>query len=198
MSRRAIIVFIKNPVAGKVKTRLAAEIGEHKALEAYQTLLQYTFEIVEQLEVDIFVYSNEPVPDSFHKPGKSTVRIQHGKTLGDRMFNAFTEVFETGYQSCIIIGSDCPELTPETIETAFQLLDVTDVVIGPANDGGYYLLGMKTVHGKLFHGKKWSTGTVLNDTIADFRVLNLDYSQLPVLSDLDTFEDYKQFPDFWV
>ena len=109
--------------------------------------------------------------------------------LGERMLAAFEEMFEKGYEKAVIIGSDCAELQGEHIATAFEQLDKHDFVIGPANDGGYYLLGMKKLATCLFESKKWSTNTVFEDTIKDIQRLKKTVFVLPPLNDLDRHED---------
>jgi len=114
---------------------------------------------------------------------------QHGNSLGERMNNAFNNVFEKKYSKAIIIGTDCPALTEKVINDAFEKLNNYDVVIGPANDGGYYLLGMKKLHQQLFKNINWSTETVFDATINICNNLNLSYCLLPVLNDVDEEKD---------
>ena len=105
------------------------------------------------------------------------------------MKNAFVAGFETGYTSICIIGTDCYELTAEIITEAFEELESADAVIGPATDGGYYLLGMNKPHVDVFNNKKWSTETVLKETLDDFEALELIYVKLDALNDVDTEDD---------
>jgi rSAM/selenodomain-associated transferase 2 len=109
------------------------------------------------------------------------------------MANAFSRVLQD-VDIAVIIGSDCLELTAAIIEDAFSALERFDAVIGPARDGGYYLLGMKQFHPELFAGKQWSTSTVFQDTVADLRALGLAYTALPVLSDIDDIDDLRRSP----
>ena len=105
------------------------------------------------------------------------------------MLNAFKVTFKLGYERTILIGSDCNELTPEVLEHAIRALDENDLVIGPAKDGGYYLIGMKKLHPKLFVYKNWSTPTVFKEAIFEAKELNFKYYLLPVLSDIDNEQD---------
>ena len=105
------------------------------------------------------------------------------------MKNAFEKVFSAGSQKVIIVGTDIPDLSKEVIIKAFELLDSNDVVIGPAKDGGYYLLGMKKMHTKLFDKIEYSTSSVLSETLLKIKELNLTYHLLPELRDIDTEED---------
>ena len=191
--QKAIIIFVRNPELGKVKTRLAKEIGDAKALQVYTELLQHTHTITSHLDCDRFVFytdvinENDLWNDGFEK------KLQEGESLGDRMLLAFFELFQQGYSKIVIVGSDCPELTPFIIEDAFDKLDTSDVVIGPSTDGGYYLLGLTKLIPPLFATKQWSTGTVLADTINDIALLRKSYSLLTELSDIDTAQDLARF-----
>jgi rSAM/selenodomain-associated transferase 1 len=184
-----LIIFIKNPVLGKVKTRLAAGIGDHRALEVYMQLLEITRGVALKVNCtrNVF-YSDEIVSDDW-EDDKFNKFVQEGEDLGERMKNAFEQVFALGANKAVIIGSDCPELTSNIIAEAFELLDSRDVTIGPANDGGYYLLGMKKLHPFLFEGKEWSTDSVLSATEADLIKNGLSLKKLQALSDLDTTDE---------
>lgn len=185
-----LIIFIKNAQLGKVKTRLAATVGDEAALAIYNKLCLYTKSIAMRSESNNYVfYSNfieeEGIWDSFNK------RLQKGDDLGERMKNAFEEV-STSFTKTIIIGSDCATLSEEILNLAFQLLENQDVVIGPAEDGGYYLLGMKKVFPCLFENIEWSSDSVLTKTIEAVEKLQLKYALLPTLSDIDTEQDWQK------
>jgi hypothetical protein len=186
----ALIIFIKNPELGKVKTRLAKSIGNQKALEVYEILQEKTREVSLGVNAQRFLFYSEEVnlkdgwlDTNFIK------RLQDNGGLGDRMEMAFRTVFENGAQKAIIIGSDCYDITPELIELAYQKLDDSDTVIGPANDGGYYLIGMKKNQPDLFQDMTWSTETVFQNTIDKITKLNRTFKALPTLIDIDTEED---------
>lgn len=184
-----LIIFVKNPVLGKVKTRLAADIGDERALEVYEQLLKITRNEAAKANCTRHVfYSDEIVSDAWDDDSFNKF-VQEGSDLGERMNNAFEQVFALGARKAIIIGSDCPGLTTEIIENSFCVLDEHDVAIGPAKDGGYYLLGMKKQLPFLFEGKKWSTDSVLSETIHDLKENRLSYGMLIELSDLDTVKD---------
>ena len=187
---KALIIFIKNPVLGKVKTRLAATIGNVKAFEVYKKLLAHTQKITLLIDADKFLFyadflkrEDEWANDWFIK------NLQKGSDLGERMYHAFEYTFLNKYQKVIIIGSDCIDLSASVIEDAYMLLDNTDVVIGPAKDGGYYLLGMKSLHQCLFKNVSWSTSQVLKQTLSICRSQHLNYSLLPTLTDIDVEND---------
>ncbi|MDX5437648.1 MAG: TIGR04282 family arsenosugar biosynthesis glycosyltransferase, partial [Pontibacter sp.] len=116
-------------------------------------------------------------------------RVQPTGDLGKKMQKAFAAAFLEGYISVVIIGSDCLQLTPDIINRAYKELETHDVVIGPALDGGYYLLGMNCLYPQLFQNKRWSTEHVFPDTIHDLQRLHLSYTLLPHLSDIDHAED---------
>jgi hypothetical protein len=191
MYKNSIIILIRNPILGKVKTRLARNIGAEHALKIYKYLLRYTKSVVTQVECSHLVFYSDFIEykdiwdnDNFHK------FIQSGSEFGERMYNAFKIALKY-HEKSLIIGSDCYEITPTILNNAFKQLDSYDIVIGPAEDGGYYLLGMKRLYSRLFRNKEWSTSSVLKDTINDIEKLDLSYYLLPVLSDIDEIEDLK-------
>jgi len=186
----ALIIFVRNPEKGKVKSRLAKDLGDDKTLEVYKYLLQYTRDVACGCNCSHFVfYSSYVHINDVFDDNLFTKFVQEGDDLGERMQNAFKKVLELGCKKVCIIGSDCYELETEIINTAFEKLDANEVVIGPASDGGYYLLGMKQLHNQLFSGKEWGTSSVLDDTMDVFTKLSLSYQELPVLNDIDTIED---------
>ena len=117
-----------------------------------------------------------------------------GEELGARMENAFADIFEMGYEKAVIIGSDMYDLSQSDLEEAFSRLETQDFVIGPAEDGGYYLLGMKQLNGSIFRNKNWGTKTVLKDTLKDLEKENV--AQLKERNDIDTYDDIKDEPAF--
>jgi rSAM/selenodomain-associated transferase 1 len=191
-TRQLLMVFIKNPVPGKVKTRLASSIGEAQALTVYNKLLDHTLNTSRSLPVDKVVYYSDFIPaDDVWRTSGFSQELQQGDDLGERMMNAFIKAFQQHYEQVAIIGSDCFDLTKSILTNAFDELNKKDVVVGPALDGGYYLLGMKSLHQKLFLNKTWSTEKVLNDTLENIHELNLSFYLLPLLRDIDTEQDLK-------
>jgi rSAM/selenodomain-associated transferase 1 len=185
-----LIIFYRNPRLGKVKTRLAASVGNHRALDIYRKLSGHTKSITENLPVDKIVFYSESIDLMDIWPNATFLKaFQEGNDLGEKMKNAFVAGFETGYTSICIIGTDCFELTPEIIKEAFEVLQSTDVVLGPASDGGYYLLGMKRPYVEFFQNKLWSSASVLEDTINDLESMNLSHATLQQLADVDTEDD---------
>lgn len=187
----ALLIFVKNPVKGNVKTRLAADVGDEKALAIYRKLLGYTREVVRPLAVDKQVwYSREVAENDEWSPQAFAKRKQQGAGLGERMQYAFRQAFAEGYQRVVIIGSDCGELTTSLLERTYVALEETDIIIGPAEDGGYYLLGMNHYIPELFQQKAWSTSSVLDQTIDDCQKLRKAFQLMPLLNDVDTATDW--------
>ena len=187
--KKALIIFIKNPVYGQVKTRLAATAGNVKALEIYKQLVQHTYSITHHLSVEkIIFYSNEIIEDDVWKDVFKK-QLQCGNDLGERMMQAFNYTFKNNYSNVVIIGTDCPELNEQMIENAFEKLNEHDVVLGPAADGGYYLLGMKNLHKHLFIDVEWSTNKVLQTTMERCMQHSLNYFLLDELHDVDEEKD---------
>lgn len=185
-----LIIFYRNPEIGKVKTRLAATLGDSKALAIYLYVAAHTKSITENLPLDKAVYYSHYIDTEDNWQNAAYQKyLQTGHDLGERMANAFIQGFRSGYQSVCIIGTDCFELTSGIVEEAFVQLRSNDTVVGPARDGGYYLLGMKAYHSRLFTNKLWSTSSVYAATIQDFKTLALHYYALPVLTDVDEERD---------
>jgi len=188
--KRLLIIFYRNPELGKVKSRLAETIGVERALAIYLLMAAHTRKISLHVKVDRVVYYSRFIDtednwlnNDFQK------RLQHGDDLGEKMKKAFEESFDSGYESVCIIGTDCLELTAEVLVRAFEILDHEDAVLGPAADGGYYLLGMNRFIPDVFDHKKWSTDSVCSDTIEDFKRLAYKYQLLPTLHDIDSEND---------
>lgn len=190
LRKQALIIFIKNAESGKVKTRLAKDIGNENALTIYKFLLDHTRQVASALDVSrLLFYGSRIDPDDEWPEELYKKMVQKGHDLGTRMFNAFKEAFYQGCEQVIIIGSDCPEIDPGLLRTAFTKLEAYDFVLGPARDGGYYLLGMNYLENRLFINKNWSTDSVALDTLKDIQELNKLCYLMPELNDIDTIED---------
>ena len=189
-SEELLLIFTRNPLLGKVKTRLASGIGDKAALDVYTYLLKHTAEITQILQVEKWICYSEKIPqkDIWNKENFRK-KLQQGSDLGERMEQAFSEAFEKGYNKVVIIGSDLFDIKKEDLKRAFLTLDDHDYVLGPAQDGGYYLLGMTKKTPKLFSKKDWSTERVLEQTLEDLKQEKVKL--LPVRNDIDTFEDMK-------
>lgn len=192
MNKEALIIFVKKPEIGKVKTRLAESIGDEQALAVYHKLLERTLAVTQPLAMDKFVYyTPEIVHDDLWNDDLYFKALQAEGDLGQKMQTAFEERFEAGYQQVCIIGSDCYQLSSRILEQAFEELRQHDVVIGPSSDGGYYLLGMNKLIPALFSNKPWSSEEVLEQTVADIKQQQLSCFLLPELTDIDREEDLK-------
>ena len=190
LMEKLLIIFVKNPKIGKVKSRLAKSIGDRKALSVYKKLLRRTKEHVIDLEIDKRVCYSEMIDqEDLWENSKFQKSLQQGDDLGVRMYNAIKDASKDPYHKICLIGSDIMELTDEIIIRAFSLLDEHDIVLGPSFDGGYYLIGMKSPVKELFLNKKWSTEVVLAETVNKIKKLKLTYALLPTLNDIDEIED---------
>lgn len=182
--------MLKNPVKGKVKTRLAKDVGDDKALEIYLKLLEHTKTITAKIVADKFIFYSDVVErndlfeNSFYK--KYT---QCSGDLGARMDYAFSIPFKNDYKNVVMIGADCYELQQEHIDVAFEKLAENDFVFGPANDGGYYLIAMKKWNRWVFKNKLWSTEKLYAETKQEIISNNGKLFELEMLSDVDTVKD---------
>jgi rSAM/selenodomain-associated transferase 1 len=189
------MVFMKNPIAGKVKTRLAVEVGKDEALNIYKKLIGHTHFVTSKINTcDKAIYYSSSVDehdqwmsDSYNK------HLQKGNDLGEKLSNAFSDAFRRGYEKVIAIGTDSFELTRDIIDKAFSSLEETDIVIGPAKDGGYYLIGMNEHKAELFKDIEWGTAKVLSATLYIIRPIGCKYTLLKQLSDIDTLKDYEKY-----
>lgn len=190
-----LLIFTRNPELGKCKTRLAATVGDKTALTIYNFLLEHTVAITKDLSAHKQVYYTEEIwEDDVWESSIYDKKLQDGINLGDRMQNAFHAGFKAGFKRIIIIGSDMYDISQEDIEQAFIALQNHDFVVGPAEDGGYYLLGMTRLHEPLFQDKVWGTGTVLKNTLSDLK--NEDYATLSIKNDVDVYEDIEHIDAF--
>ncbi|MFN0036661.1 MAG: TIGR04282 family arsenosugar biosynthesis glycosyltransferase [Saprospiraceae bacterium] len=190
--KNALLIFIRNPALGKVKTRLARTLGDAEALRIYHILLGQTRAAALGCAAERWLFYSDFVAenDGWDSPFFQK-KTQHTGELGERMEAAFQLAFEAGAHKAVIIGSDCPELTGAVLQQAFDLLDAADFVLGPVPDGGYYLLGMKALDPSIFRGIAWSTATVREKTLEKMAATGKSCALLPMLSDVDTEEDWR-------
>jgi uncharacterized protein len=204
-TKKALIIFIKNPELGKVKTRLARTVGDEKALEIYHELSKITRENAKIMMahpetigrgIKCCVFYSDFIDNTDKWSSISFKKwVQNGADLGERMANAFSTIFEKQEKVCII-GSDCPTLSPTILKQAFQALDKHDFVIGPSTDGGYYLLGISKSVGDyrfVFDNMAWSTDTVLPETVKRISEKDNTLFFLPELTDIDEEKDWIAF-----
>ncbi len=189
------MILTRNPELGRCKTRLAAKVGDEAALDIYKFLLNHTVSFTKDLNVEKWVYYSESIwENDIWDRNNYQKKLQIGNDLGERMLNAFQEGFNSGFEKIIIIGSDMYHLSQADLEEAFLRLEEHDYVVGPAEDGGYYLLGMKSLKKEVFQNKSWGTDTVLSDTLKDLQSGSI--FMLPERNDVDYYEDIKNIEAF--
>jgi len=195
LSKDLLLILTRNPELGKCKTRLAAKVGDRAALDIYKFLLDKTVSFTEDLKVEKWVYYSEEIwKDDIWDNNIYQKKLQVGNDLGKRMMNAFNEGFQAGFEQIIIIGSDMYHLNQSDLEEAFSKFKNQNFVVGPAEDGGFYLLGMKSLKKELFQNKEWGTNTVLDDTLSDLK--DEKVALLEERNDVDYYEDIKDIEAF--
>ena len=192
MPDKLLLVFAKNKLFGLVKTRLAKSIGPEAAYKVYEQLFHLTETETQRVKgVAIQIYFSHEIDESAW--GEIPKYVQEGKDLGARMSNAFKAGFKAGYTQIIGVGADLPDLTSERIENAFVELENHDFVFGPAEDGGYYLVGLNGDKGLyVFENKPWSTSELLKLTKEEIETNKHKLTLLEELNDIDTIEDLEQ------
>lgn len=199
MDENALIIFLKYPEPGKVKTRLAKDIGAERAANIYKSLAE---KIIRKTSHNSYkqhiFYTPFSKKEEIQKWLINSYRFypQKGEDLGQKMFNAFLEVFNRGFRKAICIGTDVPHLTRKIIIEAFAKLEKNETVIGPSTDGGYYLIGMTKSMEEIFSNIDWGTDRVLSQTIDILKELDLNYSILDEIPDIDNIEDLRLYRKF--
>ncbi|MBL1140450.1 MAG: glycosyltransferase [Proteobacteria bacterium] len=194
----SLIIFAKSPVIGQVKTRLIPDIGQYQATAIYKELLTTTLATAVESKIsDIQLWVHGDIQHQYFLNLKNRERFkfykQTGKNLGQRMLNAITCVLDK-YPYVVLIGSDCPELLSSDIHKAMTLLDKgKDLVLGPAKDGGYYLIGLRKHTPELFIGINWGAADVLDETVLRANELELDTGFLSKRNDVDLFCDLQAY-----
>ncbi|MBI3758938.1 MAG: TIGR04282 family arsenosugar biosynthesis glycosyltransferase [Deltaproteobacteria bacterium] len=188
----------KAPLAGQVKTRLLGELTAEDAADLYAAFLSDTFVLMEDVAAErealrlVLCYTPEGAAEAFEKVERegSLMLAQRGADLGERLQNCLADLFELGYEAVVIIGGDSPTLPGENVWEALEsLTDNDQVVLGPAEDAGYYLLGMRQLHPRLLQDIPWSTSEVLAVTRERAREANITLIELPSWYDVDTPEE---------
>jgi rSAM/selenodomain-associated transferase 1 len=194
VKKSRVIVFVKNAIAGKVKTRLAKTIGDEEALVIYKQLLRITERETSLLEAEKEVwYAWEVGEGDIWDDEKFRKRVQIEGDLGEKMTNAFKKSFEEGLKKVVLIGSDCPTLTAEILEEAFEKLENNDVVFGPSSDGGYYLIGMSSFKPEVLSDISWSTEEVMKQTEKRASKNDIKLAKLQILNDIDNEQDWNEY-----
>jgi hypothetical protein len=198
-SSERVIIMTRLPVAGKVKTRLIPALGARGAMQLHRILLQHTIlcalALGPQVDVEVCV---EGADSSSHMdlPEAGIIYThQRGRDLGERMYNAFRKAFREGCERAVLVGSDIPGLRPHILMGALEKLRENDVVIGPAQDGGYYLIGLNEPEAEIFHGVPWGTEAVLKKTLEILQRSGLVFFLVETLRDVDRPEDLAAVKD---
>jgi uncharacterized protein len=193
-SDQTIIVFVRAPESGRVKTRLAAELGSDDALGIYRRLAEHTLSVARQVRdahvVVCYTPEDARAAVAAWLGDDVALRAQRDADLGVRMAGAIEEALTGGAGAVAIVGTDCPGLDPQLIERAFAELANADVVLGPAMDGGYYLLAVKRNHPALFDGIPWSSPDTLAETLSAAADAGLRIALLEKRRDIDTAADW--------
>ncbi len=196
MNLNILLYFVKYPTPGKVKTRLAKTVGVQEAARLYRELAEKNLRVIASLHqrnICDLVIAFDPLEKKEDFKRWLSVSCEYlpqcGEGLSERLTNTFREAFQKGGKRVMALGSDTLNLTPDIIEDGFEALKSKDVVVGPAEDGGYYLIGLSCFRPELFEGITWSTSEVLDQTYKLIRQLNLSYQSLCLLEDLDEIEN---------
>jgi rSAM/selenodomain-associated transferase 1 len=190
-----LLVFAKYPQAGNCKTRLARGMGTANALRVYQALLHHTLTVARALPCRKILMADPPShaqDGADWAPGMDAYLPQAQGDLGTRLSAAFAASFDRGARKSVVIGCDCPQISKESIVSSFTALNDCDAVLGPTEDGGYYLLGLKEERPALFQSIPWSTGQVLEQTLNILKIHSLSYISLNAFSDVDTLADFER------
>lgn len=192
--KNCLIIFTRKPEKGKVKTRLAQGVGDDKALKIYKFLLEHTAKTTAKVNAHKRVYYTKAIVENdvwddniFDK------NVQIEGDLGQKMQQAFEQTFQDGFENVVIVGSDLYDIDHKLIDKAFEKLNQNDVVIGPATDGGYYLLGTKSIFPEIFKNKPWGTDKILNLTLQDLK--SKQVALLEAKNDIDYKEDAMSFDE---
>jgi hypothetical protein len=190
-----LIIFAKNPIPGKVKTRIIPYITPTDAAKLYKAFISDIVSNTLKLQCEqiVIAYTPSKAEIAFHKIcGQSINYIpQEGRNLGERIKNAFRYAFNKGSKRTVIIGTDSPTLPLSYIQKAFSVLEKVPITIGPTFDGGYYLIGLSEQNDDIFDGIEWSTSSVFSQTLTRIQAINKQFYLLPPWYDIDTPEDLK-------
>jgi len=186
-------IFARPPVPGNVKTRLIPDIGPDKAARVYRYCLEYTLAVARQSGLDYQLFISEPSDDPIIQ--QEDYSLQKGPDLGARMFHAFQDLFRRGTDGAIIIGTDCLDLTSMHLQAAAGALSDHELVLLPALDGGYALIGCSEIDPALFDRLRWSTDQVYRQTVANARRLDYRVKALEPVRDIDRLQDLENYPE---
>lgn len=194
--KKAVILFTRVPLSGPTKTRMQSLLSMEEAAELQACMIRDIGQVCWPGEWDTFVYGT---PDKECPKLKTLflydvcVKVQSGSGLGEKMYNAIEQVLGKGYEACILLGSDIPHIKKTDLEKAFQILETTDVVLGPTKDKGYYLVGMSRTHKEVFERQQYGAGEVLKNTLVKIRNAGLSVGLLSKYNDMDVPYDLYEF-----
>lgn len=188
-----LIQFAREPLPGQVKTRMLPELSPEQACDLHRELVYWTSEVLTfsqlgRVELSVAGNTGSPLFRQCEGLGVKAVRRQNGKDLGERMYNALAQGLEQ-HSKVILVGSDSPQLDRDYLQSAITALDDCAVVLGPAEDGGYVLIGVRELDMRWFEEVEWGSSTVYADTVARFDLTGADWQRLSVLQDIDRPED---------
>jgi len=195
MAGNRLVIFVKAPRPGWVKTRLAKVLGKKGACQAYQTMVARLLSHLHGLRRITLRYAPDDAEAEIRpwlRPGWQS-QAQGTGTLGERLTRAFAEAFAQGDRRVVLIGSDCPDVQEKDIEMAWRVLRDCDVVLGPALDGGYWLVGLNRPRPELFEGISWSSSDVMAQTLGRIQQQGLAHGLLRLLSDIDLPEEWQAY-----
>ena len=195
---RRILLFVRYPEIGRVKTRLETHLDQDKILSLYRYFVEDILSTLHRSDypVSVCYWPPEKGEDMQAWLGSSLAYCpQKGEDIGQRMQNAFADAFAKGVDQAILLGSDFPDLDSVILDQAFHALSDNDVTLGPAVDGGYYLIGFNrsAFFKEIFSGISWGTGQVLKNTLEKIDHAGVRVHMLPEWQDIDTFEDLQLF-----
>jgi rSAM/selenodomain-associated transferase 1 len=195
LKENAFILFLKYPKRGCVKTRLADALGHDLAYELYLCFLADIAAMTHHVNAQTMIVYSGPTGMSFPDFPGAKCLLQRGSDIGERMHFAFQDVFALGFERCVLVGSDIPDLPAGMINDAFEILRSVDMVLGPSTDGGYYLVGCRpdSLRPSVFSGIPWSTASVFSETLKRITEAGLESAELPPWSDIDELADLRKF-----
>jgi uncharacterized protein len=198
MKERCLIIFIRYPEKGRVKTRLAQYLGDDLTLDLYKHFLFDILTMCRMIDAEIMIaysISEQRKDDSLFFSEQYMHFCQKGDDLGQRMFNALCEAAERGCNKCVLLGSDIPDLPAAIINDAYKALDSQDITLGPSADGGYYLIGFRSerIDNSIFDKVKWGTESVLKDTLENIEKTGMSFSLLQEWCDIDDLYTLKRY-----
>ena len=196
MNKELLVLFAKEPVCGKVKTRLGKDIGMKAASALYDLMLRHIIKnVISFKEYDVIIYKTQESGKAYFKEIANGIIIndQPEGNLGQKMCGVFKQGFTKGYERICIAGTDCPDISHLDILKTFEHLKTCKLVLGPSDDGGYYLIGLSDFYPQLFADIAWSTGSVFSTTLAIAKSFGLAHNLLVPKTDIDEIVDLERY-----